>query len=450
MTPAPAHRLSKSRVTYGLQCHKQLWWRVYERDSPELRPDARLQALFDQGIRVGQVARSHVPGGVLIDAPHFATAQRVAQTEAALAGGAAVVYEATFVADGVYVAVDILERTRKGFTLVEVKSSTHAKDHYVADAAIQTHVARRAGIPVTRVEIMHLNRACTYPDLSNLFTRADVTDRADEMMAHLPGVLAGQLVMLDGLLPDIPAGPHCTEPYDCPFLLRCNAPVAPPPRTGPPTVAPGLVDALAPFVSALASLDFETVAPAIPVWNGCRPFEQVPAQFSCHLETAGGLEHRAWLAEGPADPRPAIARAVVDACRGARAVVAYYASFERGCLRHLAAAVPALAAELDGIAARLVDPHPLVKRHVAHPGFGGSFGIKAVLPVLVPGMGYDDLAIAEGESASNALSQLMFESDGLALPAREALRTALLAYCERDTIAMVRLLERLRALAGGA
>ena len=448
MSP-PAYRLSKSRFTYGLQCHKQLWWRVHEPDATELVPGPALRARFAAGTRIGEVARSYVPGGVLITGSPAQARARVAATEAALAAGAPAVYEATFVADEVYAAVDILERTGDGFALVEVKSSTHVRDQYVADAAIQAWIARRAGVPVRRVEIMHLNRGCTYPDLSDLFTRADITDRADAAGPGIPAEVARQLAMLTGPLPEVPTGPHCTKPYDCPFLARCW----PPEPAIPPGIAPevraALRDALQAFAGRLAFLDFETVQPPIPVWPGCHPFDLVPAQFSCDVAAPGGtLVHHEWLADGPEDPRPALAEALVRACDGAEAVVAYYAAFERGCLRHLAAAVPGLARPLEAVAAKLVDLHPVVKRHVTHPGFRGSFGLKSVLPVLVDDLSYETLAVREGEMATNEIGRLLFEGEAMGAAERDSVRRALLAYCAMDTLAMVRLLERLRILSG--
>jgi hypothetical protein len=108
--PASASGLSKSRYVTGLQCAKQLWWRVHEPDAPELVPDAATQRIFDRGSRVGELAREHVPGGVLIDLPYAALAARVEATRRALADGARVVYEASFREDEVFVSVDILER----------------------------------------------------------------------------------------------------------------------------------------------------------------------------------------------------------------------------------------------------------------------------------------------------------------------------------------------------
>src|SRR5207302_6396448 len=93
----------------------------------------------------------------------------------------------------------------------------------------------------------------------------------------------------------------------------------------------------------LAFLDFETVGLAIPVWDGCHPYDAVPVQFSCHVQDADGhVTHHEWLAEGPEDPRPALAERLVRACEGARTVVAYNAGFEGRCIEQMAEALPVL------------------------------------------------------------------------------------------------------------
>jgi len=175
--------LSKSRFTCGLQCYRQLWWRVHEPDAPELIPDLGQQAIFDQGKRVGEVARTYVPGGQLVNLPHDAFGERVSLTRELLDLKVPAIYEASFLADDVYAAVDILKRERDGFRLIEVKSSTSLKDEHLPDVAIQLHVLRKSGLEVTRAEVMHLNRACAYPHLDNLFTRQDVTGDSEALQA---------------------------------------------------------------------------------------------------------------------------------------------------------------------------------------------------------------------------------------------------------------------------
>src|SRR5881275_285749 len=487
--PSEPERLSKSRYLCGLQCHKQLWWRVHEPEASELALSPGQQNLFAQGREVGEHARGHVPGGEFIDLPYYQYDNKVAATREALNRGLPAIYEAWFLADETYVGVDILERASRGYTVIEVKASNSRKPEHLPDAAVQVHVLRRAGLQVERAEVMHLNPACRYPDLSNLFVREDVTALVESVLIGVPDELAAQRRMLEGPLPDVPIGEHCTNPYDCPFLARCwpklpdhhvsklyrierkraleleadgyatiydlpsdlelsviHARQVKAVQSGRMVVEPTLAKALAQFTSPLAFLDFETVSLAIPRWTGCRPWQQVPVQFSVHAEERGALVHRAWIADGPEDPRAALAAALVEACAGAKKIVAYYASFERDCIRQLREAVPGCAKELERIERRLVDLLPVIRRHVYHPDFGGGFSIKKTLPALVPGLSYADLQVQDGEVATVELQRLMLRGAELPADERAALRDALRRYCERDTWAMVKLLEKLRSL----
>ena len=193
----------------------------------------------------------------------------------------------------------------------------------------------------------------------------------------------------------------------------------------------------------MAFLDFEAIQPAVPVWNGCHPFDAIPVQFSCHiLQLDGQRVHREHLAEGAGDPREAVARALVDACRGAP-VVWTYSNYERQCIQGLKRAVPELAEELSELAARLVDLLPLIRGHVYHPDFCGSFSIKRVLPALVPAMSYDEMDIADGRAASHALEDLLLRSEATEPAQAVETRQALLEYCKLDTQAMVALWQSL-------
>jgi len=488
--PSDPLRLSKSRYLNGLQCHKQLWWRVHEPDAAELVPDKAQQNLFEQGREVGARAREYVPGGALIDLPFYQYDNKVAATRTALEREPKAVYEAWFLADNTYVGVDILERSARGYGVIEVKASNSCKPEHLPDAAVQVHVLRRSGLQVERVEVMHLNRECRYPDLSTLFVREDVTAAVEGVLLGVPDELAAQARMLAGPLPDVAIGDHCSKPHECPFIERCwpklpdhhisslyrvdreklvayeangyatlydlptdlelsviHARQVKAVQTGRMVVEPSLATALTQFHSPLAFLDFETVSLAIPRWPGCRPWQLVPVQFSVHVEERGrGLVHHEWIADGPEDPRPALAEALVEACAGARRIVAYYASFERDCIRQLRDAVPRFAKELDRIAKRLVDLLPAVRNHVYHPDFGGGFSIKKTLPALVPSLSYADLTVQDGGVATVELQRLMLDRDGMAAAERAALREALLRYCERDTWAMVKMLETLRSL----
>src|SRR3989440_400541 len=219
-TTRPA-RLSKSRFVTGCQCHKLLWWTVHEPDARELQPDKVLQDLFDQGRQVGEVARTRYPGGVLIDLPHHAGAERVAATRQALEAGAPAIFEATFIADNTFVAIDVLEKQDDGYRLTEVKSSTSQKDEHVPDVAIQARVAAACGVKVTAAEVLHLNKEFRHPASGDLFARTDVTGPVAAVLPAVPDEIARQRDMLAGPLPDVPIGAQCFEPRDCPFIGRC-------------------------------------------------------------------------------------------------------------------------------------------------------------------------------------------------------------------------------------
>jgi predicted RecB family nuclease len=488
---AAPYRLSKSRFTSGLQCHKKLWWEVHEPDAVELQPDKVLQDLFDQGSQVGEAARARYPGGVLINLPHDARAERVAATQQALYRDAPAVFEATFIADGTFVAIDVLEKQNDGYRLTEVKSSSSQKEEHIADVAVQARVAAACGVKITAADVLHLNKAFRHPDSGDLFARTDVTGPVAAFVAQVPNEIARQREMLAGPLPDVPIGLHCFEPRDCPFIGRCWPETPDHIRTLagvgkkktaaylargitsiaalPPKeklnftqrrqlkamaeqriiVEPTLARELEPFIvpTRLGFLDFETIARAIPVWPGMAPWQQAAAQFSYHeRQPDGTYTHTAFLAEGPADARPPLAAAMVRAAANAERVV-MYTPFEKTRIRELQQAVPELAAELAILEAKLIDLHPVVKNCVYHPDFRGSFSLKAILTPLVPELTYNDLVIVDGRVASVEIARLLFVADRIPREERDRVRQELLDYCERDTWAMVKLVGRLRELA---
>src|SRR5260370_7306761 len=229
--PSDPLRLSKWRCVDGLQWEKEWGWRGHEPTAPELAPDKGQQNRFAQGQEVGERARQYVPGGVLIDLPFFQYDNKVAATRAALERQPPAIYEAGFLADNTYVGVDVLARTSRGYGVIEVKASNSQKPEHLPDAAVQVHVLRRSGLPVQRVEVMHLNPQCRYPDLSNLFVREDVTAVVEGVLIGVPDELTAQARMLAGPLPAVPVGQPCSKPHECPFIERCWPKLPDPPST---------------------------------------------------------------------------------------------------------------------------------------------------------------------------------------------------------------------------
>lgn len=486
--PGRSAGLSKSRFVKGCQCHKRLWLETYEAEAPELEVGEALQDIFDQGNEVGRLARARFPGGELVELS-YRESKRFERTRELIAAGVPAIFEAWFEADGVEAAVDVLLRDGDGFFLIEVKSGTEVKDKYVLDAALQTHVARRAGINIKRVGIMYLNNQYVHPGPVDLFVVENVTDRAERLLEDIPDQVRAQLKVLAGEEPEVAIGTFCRNDPDCPFMSRCWPPdpdsvlrihgmlyekrfdllhagvrsikILPPGfklnavqarqrrswEAGDLVVEAGLGKELEPYTGVLGFLDFESVGRALPVWNGTRPWEQIGVQFSYHEGKLGGpYRHEEYLAEPETDPRQDIARRLVAATRGADHVV-MYTPFERTQIGKLLRFAPEIAEDLERLKAKLLDLKQVVHRTLYHPQFAGSFSIKDVLPPLV-GISYKDtVEITDGREASAKLARLLFYSGTLTPAERQTMRDRLLKYCELDTMAMVKLLERLQELA---
>ena len=219
-------------------------------------------------------------------------------------------------------------------------------------------------------------------------------------------------------------------------------------QTGEPWFSPELGKALSGLRYPLCFMDFETVNPAIPRFAGMRPYDQLPFQWSVHVQRKPGaeLEHHEFLATDASDPRREFISSSLPAL-GESGSIVVYSSFESQRLSDLAAWLPEFAERINAIQARLFDLLPVVREHVYHPAFAGSYSIKSVLPALVPEMTYEGMEVANGQDAGLAWESLV---RGSVNPGeRDRIRKALLDYCGQDTLAMVRLLDKLNLQARG-
>ena len=484
--------LSKSRFQSGLQCPKSLWLASHEPDLADSVSDS-LQARFDEGQRVGALAREYFPGGILVEEDHTQSAAALDHTKALIEQGVPVIYEAAFAFDDVLVRADAMTRNGGAWDLTEVKSSTQCKPEHVTDAAVQTYVVEGAGLSVREVHIMHLDRTYTYEggayDLARLFALVDVTDEA---RAHLPQVAANVAEMKEMLAGDCPEariGKQCSKPYACAFHGICHDflpehPVTEIPRisekglnallddgihgilevpldhralttnqrqacqviqAGELQLLGDLAGTLDQLIYPVHCLDFETFKPALPLYPGTRPHQQLPFQWSDHVLSADGdLEHRDFLFEGDGDPRPHFTESLLRDVDGKGSVVVY-SHFENTMLSALAENFPESSEGITALQERLFDLEKVVKQHVRHPDFHGRSSIKYVLPALVADLSYDDLAIQNGDAAmvlyANAAEGRLSE------PERQRLFSDLRQYCGTDTLGMIRLLQRFSSMA---
>jgi hypothetical protein len=187
-------------------------------------------------------------------------------------------------------------------------------------------------------------------------------------------------------------------------------------------------------------LDFETVAPAVPIFAGTRPFESLPFQWSCHIELSPRrVEHAEFLDLRAEPPMRRLAESLL-ATLGTAGPILVYTPYERRVLKELAARYTDLAGGLAALDERIVDLHPPTRRHYYHPAMLGSWSIKAVLPTIAPDLSYSALGeVRDGLAAQNAYFEAI--KAGTTDARRATLRRALLDYCKQDTLALVRLVE---------
>lgn len=481
--------LSKSQFIRGLQCHKSLW--LYKH-SPELRaePDESTQAVFESGAEVGILAQQLFPGGEVIEFEGSNLGEKVERTKALIENGAETIYEATFRHDDLLVMVDILHKSPDGWEIYEVKQSTAVKDVHKNDVAVQYLVVSSSGLPVSKVSLVHVDTGYVRNrdiNVRELFHIEDLTDTVFEKQPFVKDEIHKMRQMLTEECPVVEIGPHCDDPYKCDFHDHCWGHI---PENSVfdlrergidqfayykagkirfeeldlnalnfrqrmqveaelnGTVAldkEGIKEFLDTLHYPLYFLDFEAIYnEPVPPFDNTSPYEKIPFQYSLHWIDKEGSElmHREFLAPAGTDAREEIARQLSELIPDNACVLAYCMTFEKGIIAKLAALYPAYAEKLLSINKNVKDlMAPFRSRHYYTKEMNGSYSIKLVLPALIPELSYEGMAVANGDDAVLAYKQL-----GQTVNPAEAeqIRRDLLEYCKLDTLAMVKLMERLK------
>lgn len=479
------HMLSKSRILEFIQCPKRLYLTVHHPDLAQ-EPSGQKEKV-EIGEQIGGIARSLFPDGIMIPNENNELDLAVSRTRYAIQNEADTpLFEATFEHQGLLVQIDILAPEANGYRMIEVKSSTDVKEHHLQDAAIQVWVMKHAGIRLSGVSIMHVDKEFQLDGEGNyaaLLKEVDVNDSILELVDQVPMWIEDCHHILQSGIPGIEIGRHCDSPFECPFKKFCSAgqpefPVHLLPNTAGKNAAnklkaQGYVDLrevpagilqhetlerirrvtasgaaeLDPAASQAINeleypryyLDFETIQFAIPIWTGTRPYQQLPFQWSCHIETGPDqLEHREFLDVTGDAPMRDFAESLLRTLGNDGPILVYNQAFEKTRIKELAAMFPDLSTPLLSLLERVVDLLPITKDFYYHPAMKGSWSIKAVLPTIAPDLCYADL---DGVQDGNQAQQAFAEAIDQQTPAdrREALRNALRSYCQLDTLAMVRL-----------
>ena len=483
--------LSKSKYCNGLQCKKMLW--LYKNKLEE-KEEVNNQSVFDNGNDVHEVARKLLGEDINIPFNEDLT-QMIKDTEEVMKQEKVIITEASFSYENNFCSVDILKKEGNTYEIYEVKSSTELKDVYVDDVSYQYFVLTSLGLKVEKCYVAILNNRYVRKgklDLNQLFKKIDVTDEVVSKQAQVKQMIKDMNKYMEQKKePKDDIGIHCFKPYKCPFFKYCTRHL---PESNIFEIneinvneklklyVEGIVSledllkedisneakqhieyelydkedyidkkSIKEFLNTLSEplyfLDFETFALPIPKYDGTRPYQQVPFQYSLHYIEEGMLYHKEFLAESGVDPRKLIAESLVRDIPKNVPVLAYYMSFEKGRIKELAETFPDLKDHLMSIHDNIKDLIvPFKNRSYYAKGMHGSASIKYVLPAMFPNdesLNYKNLELVHnGDEAMNIYARL----GEYPKEEQEYIRERLLKYCELDTYAMVKIYEKLKQI----
>ena len=490
--------LSKSKYCGLWQCPKIPWLNKYKPEEMEIN-DA-IQSRMDAGNLVGDLAMGLFGDFVEVTAykgEKLDLSRMITRTQEEMEKGTPVICEASFSYHGLYCAVDILRKDADGWAIYEVKSSTSAeKDVYTADVAYQRYVLQNCGVNVTNVYLVCLNNEYVFNgtlDLQQLFKITDITVPVAFEQRNLADNLSiGEQLLNDPNEPKIDISERCMHPYECGYWKYCTRHIPTPSvfnlyrmpfqkkldcyqkglfRYEDLIQIPGITnekqvrqmeyaltdkgtyldkDGIRAFLDTLSYplyfLDFETMQLPVPQFPGTKPYQQIPFQYSLHYieEPGGELKHKEFLGKSGEDPRRAIAESLCRDIPMNTCVTAYNRGFECGRIKELACAFPDLAEHLLNICSNIQDLlTPFQSGYYYNRAMGGSFSIKSVLPALYPDDPELDYHNLDGVHNGSEAMDLFPKIKDLPPEEQAIARKNLLAYCKLDTLAMVKVWQKL-------
>ena len=491
--------LSKSGYCSCVQCEKILWLREYKKD---VLKDESNDAILETGKKVGEFAKRLF--GDHIDIPYDKNRSKmIEKTETAMQNKPNVITEASFAYNNNFCSVDILKNDSDGVEIYEVKSSTEIKDIYLDDVAYQYFVLSNLGLNVKKASIVYINNEYVRGkelDINQLFNIEDVSDIArqkqDEIQTNIEMINSFMDEYGKDNEPDRDLGLHCFNPYLCDFWNYCTRDLPKPnvfdvggmrkskkiekysegkvsfedleneklnPKYSqqidfelnsrePKINKSAIKDLLDSLNYPLYFIDYESCQYAIPEYEGTKPYQQIPFQYSLHIKMDEDtpMEHREFLAEADDDNLiRTFAESMIGDMPDNGSVIVYNKGFEASRNKEIGEMYPDLKEDMERFNSNIVDLMvPFRSRDYYTREMEGSYSIKKVLPALYPDdpeLDYGNLnLIHKGDEASQAFLSLR----GMAPKERKKTREALLRYCELDTYAMVKIWEKFREVTG--
>ena len=471
--------LTKSAYMKGLESPRLLWTYVHDRERlPD--HDEATKDRFRQGHAVQEQAQRLFDGIELSDAGFMANIQRSKR----LLDAGNTVFEAGIKQGRLYARSDIIRPTENGIVLIEVKSSTSVKDYHLDDLAFQKHVLEQQGRDVHTVEVIHINtdyRRQGELEPEELLIQQDVTskvedaqkgieDRIHEMLtvinhedppefnpANIPDSTHGNPLIDafknnlpddsvyhlyyerskqhdlydDGVkhLQDIP------EHVDLTRKQRIQKRVAA--SKEPHVDEDKISDFLDGLEHPLIYLDFEAMNHAIPLYDDTTPYEQIPFQYSMHVEDKeGNVDHNEYVDQATGDPRQRFLDALKSDLPPRGSIIVWNEWFEKHVLRGLETHTGEPIPSFD----RFTDLQDVFTEFWYYdPKQRGSTSLKTIYPLLSEDkhVSYEELPINKGDTAALRYKRQRDNPD-------DRLVKVLKQYCGLDTYSMKVIKDQLR------
>ena len=492
---------SKSKYCGFCQCVKMAWLDKYKPEEQTVDEDARQ---YEIGHQVGGMAKclfgNFVETTTYKEDGKLDLSAMIKKTEEEIAKGTENICEASFSYKGLYCAVDILHKENGGYAIYEVKSSVNKdkeppKDVYLTDIAYQKYVLEKSGITVTGTYLVQLNTKYIRQgelDIQQLFHIEDVSTLIkDEYSKIDTNISLADEILRSDVAPVVDLNKKCLSPYKCAFWEYCTKDLPKPnvfnlynshskfkyyekgivsfddllnskeklsekqrrqvefsKKSGDEIYVDKdkIIEFLATLSYPLYFLDFETMQPAVPQFDGTHSYQQIPFQYSLHYieEEGGEVKHKEFLAVSGENPLRAIAESLCENIPMNVCSVAFNSGFERARLKALAALFPDLSEHLLNISNNIKDIKIPFSSGYYYKKAMTNFSQKTVLPAIYPDdpeLNYHNL---DGVHNGTEAMEIFPKIKDMPKEEQEKARRNLLEYCKLDTLAMVKILEELQ------
>lgn len=438
---------------------KQPAWLWLKKNDPKKLPpvDENTQALFDAGHQFEPFAESLFPEGATLGFSDYSEYLSLPErTQDAIKNGTQVLFQPRFEWQDFTCICDIVSFVGENeVDLYEIKASTSAKVEHEFDLAFQTAVLEGTGLKIRNVFVIHVNNQYVRNgaiEADKITYTEDVTTkvrkRSDATAKYMPLALttAQQKTMPDPspALAKLGSKKSWMQVYEAivPQTLK----------EYPADIAPTIQhDEVKKFLGGLKYplyfLDYETLMSLVPYFDGHRPYQQVPFQYSLHVLQSpdAELDWKEYLHRENSNPARPLTEQLINDIADSGTVLVWYEGFEKARNTELGEMLPEYKEAMEAINNRVVDLMlPFKNKWYDDPRFEGSASIKQVLPVMCPELSYKDLGIQEGGSAQRLWMEAVL--DDKRADQKEQILADLIEYCKLDTLAMVEIYRKLVAL----